>query len=156
MRNRLNLGIIGPSTALTNSSTGRVISVVDQQLGRGTNTFPGYLVPYGQQLFTTTGSSGSLGSSSAPTLSGGQYTYTFVAPASLVSVVCIGGGGSGGQGYWAGGGGGGGGLGYKNNISLVPGQNYTVVVGSGGVGISATAGGQGTSGSDSYLLAHQQ
>jgi hypothetical protein len=32
------------------------------------------------------------------------------------------------------GGGSGGGLGYKNNITVVPGNSYTVVVGSGGAG----------------------
>ena len=44
-----------------------------------------------------------------------------------VSVVCIGGGGGGnGGGFGIGGaGGGGGGLGYKNNISVTPGQTYT-------------------------------
>lgn len=61
-------------------------------------------------------------------------TYTWVAPTAVTAVdaVCIGGGGGGY--YWGAGaqGGGGGGLGWKNNISVVPGQSYTVVVGSGG------------------------
>jgi len=69
-----------------------------------------------------------------------------------VSVVAIGGGGSGGAAYWAGGGGGGGGLGWKNNISVTPGQSYTVVVGAGGVGVTANSGGQGTAGGDSYFI----
>ena len=48
-------------------------------------------------------------------------TYSWTAPAGVtnVSAVCIGGGG------WRGGGG----LGWKNNISVNPGQSYTVVVG---------------------------
>jgi hypothetical protein len=81
-------------------------------------------------------------------------TYSWVAPVGVtsVSVVCVGGGGSGGAAYWAGGGGGGGGLGWKNNITVVPGQSYTVQVGAGGVGISAASGGQGTSGSNSFFI----
>ena len=69
-----------------------------------------------------------------------------------VSVVAVGGGGSGGAAYWAGGGGGGGGLGWKNNISVTSGQSYTVVVGAGGVGVTANSGGQGTAGGDSYFI----
>ena len=69
-----------------------------------------------------------------------------------VSVVAVGGGGSGGAAYWAGGGGGGGGLGWKNNISVTPGQSYTVVVGAGGVGVAANSGGQGTAGGTSYFI----
>jgi hypothetical protein len=54
-------------------------------------------------------------------------TYSWVAPvtATSVSVVAVGGGGSG-NGFA---GGGGGGLGWKNNIPVVPGNPYTVVVG---------------------------
>lgn len=62
-------------------------------------------------------------------------TYSWTAPAGVTSVcvVCVGGGGGGGfrSGQTAGGGGGGG-LGWKNNITVVPGQNYTVVVGAAG------------------------
>ena len=70
----------------------------------------------GQVAYTTTG------------------TYSWTAPAGVtsVSVVAVGGGG-GGSTVWSGGGGGGGGLGWKNNISVTPGQSYTVVVGTGGV-----------------------
>jgi len=62
-------------------------------------------------------------------------TYSWTAPAGVTSVcvVCVGGGG----GYSAGGGG----LGWKNNIAVTPGSNYTVVVGAGGQA-SGTAGGQ--------------
>ena len=62
----------------------------------------------------------------------GSHTWTCPSHVEEVSVVCIGGGGGGGAAYWSGGGGGGGGLGWKNNISVVPGQSYTVVVGAGG------------------------
>ena len=69
----------------------------------------------GQVAYTTTG------------------TYSWTAPAGVtsVSVVAVGGGGGGGY-TWSSGGGGGGGLGWKNNISVTPGQTYTVVVGTGG------------------------
>jgi len=63
-------------------------------------------------------------------------TYTWMAPAGVtsVSVVCVGGGGGGGGNSvdTTGGGGGGGGLGYGNNISVTPGNFYTVVVGAAG------------------------
>ena len=57
-------------------------------------------------------------------------TYSWVAPTGIssVSVVAIGGGWQD-TGY---GRGGGGGLGWKNNISVIPGQSYTVFVGPGG------------------------
>ena len=50
-------------------------------------------------------------------------TYTFVPEVGVTSVcvVCVGGGGDDG--------GGGGGLGWKNNITVIPGNSYTVVVG---------------------------
>ena len=72
----------------------------------------------------------------------GQLTYTipgsysFVCPPDVtsVSVVCVGGGGQSGSSKGTDStGGGGGGLGYKNNITVVPGNSYLVVVGEGGV-----------------------
>ena len=74
----------------------------------------------GEQLYTHTQST--------------QQTYTWTCPAGVtsVSVVAVGGGG-GGKGpdssHNYGIGGGGGGLGYKNNISVTPGQLYEVKVG---------------------------
>jgi len=70
-------------------------------------------------------------------------TYSWTAPAGVfsVSVVAVGGGG-GGHNYITGSGGsggGGGGLGWKNAIPVVPGQSYTVVVGSGGTGLSSSS-----------------
>jgi hypothetical protein len=75
-------------------------------------------------------------------------TGSWTAPAGVtnVSVVAVGGGG-GGQGSCgsqsgsvrAAGGGGGGGLGYKNNITVVPGQSYAYQVGAGGSGGTANA-----------------
>jgi hypothetical protein len=86
------------------------------------------VTPAGQQTFTTPGS------------------FSWIAPTGVtsVSVVCVGGGGGGsGDGF----GGGGGGLGYKNNISVTPGDSYTVRVGSRGIG-----GQNGTSGDESYFI----
>jgi len=59
-------------------------------------------------------------------------SYTWIAPAGVksVSVLAVGGGG-GGSGYYQDGAGGGA-LAYKNNISITPGNSYTVTVGAGG------------------------
>lgn len=59
-------------------------------------------------------------------------TYNWLCPTGVtsISVVTVGGGGAGCA--YFGSGGTGGGLGWKNNITVVPGQQYTVVVGSGG------------------------
>ena len=59
-------------------------------------------------------------------------TFTWVAPAGVVSVsvVAVGAGSGGGSSS----GGEGGGLGYTNNISVTPGSSYVVVVGAGGAG----------------------
>jgi len=83
----------------------------------------------GQQTFSTAG------------------TSTWVAPSGVtsVSVVCVGGGGAGG--YMRGSGGAGGGLAYKNNITVVPGNSYTVTVGRGGYRLY----GQGSSAFGNHL-----
>ena len=74
--------------------------------------------------------------------SGGSYTWTAPANVFSVQVLAIGGGG-GGQNSWANPGGAGAGLGWKNNIPVVPGNGYTVVVGGGG--------GNGQNGGTSYF-----
>ena len=60
-------------------------------------------------------------------------TYSWTAPAGItsISVVAIGGAGSNSGTSWSSGGGGGG-LAYKNGITVVPGNTYTVVVGAAG------------------------
>jgi hypothetical protein len=75
-------------------------------------------------------------------------TYSWIAPEDVtkVSVVAVGGGGTTDSG---GGGGGGGGLGWKNNITVVPGQSYTVVVGIGGDSGYFQS---GQDGGDSYFI----
>jgi len=77
-----------------------------------------------------------LGQQAWPTSSSQQAfitpgTYTWVAPFNVysVSVVCIGAGGNGEANPSPVYGGGGGGLAYLNNIPVVPGNSYTVVVG---------------------------
>ena len=78
-------------------------------------------------------------------------TYSWVCPANVyqVHVVCVGGGGGGGYISGAGGGaGGGGGLGWENNISVTPGNSYTVVVGTAGDSYPSTR----SDGGDSYFI----
>ena len=91
-------------------------------------------VATGQQLFTSSG--------------------TFTAPEGCTSVcvVCVGGGGAG-QLYTSySNGGAGGGLGWKNNIPVVPGQTYSVVVGVGGAEKTSSSTTQAPSGTDSYFI----
>jgi hypothetical protein len=91
-------------------------------------------LPFGEAEYTTPG------------------TYSWTAPAGVtsVSVVAVGGGGGGFSGGGSGGaGGGGGGLGWKNNIPVVPGQTYTVVVGNGGARVTQSS---GPPGENSYFI----
>lgn len=62
----------------------------------------------------------------------GTHSWTCPAGVNFVHTVCVGGGGGGGgQGFGGGSGGGGGGLAWRNDVPVVPGQSYTVQVGSG-------------------------
>ena len=86
----------------------------------------------------------------------GTYSWTCPDDVTSVCAVAIGGGGGGGgtaTGANAAGGigGTGGGLGYKNNISVTPGQSYTVVVGAGGAS-NGGVGQDGGDGQDSYFI----
>ena len=67
----------------------------------------------------------------------GTGTFNWTAPAGVtsISVVAVGGGGGGGGN--GGGGGGGGALAYINNFTVVPGNTYTIVTGTGGGGGAA-------------------
>ena len=90
----------------------------------------------------------------------GTYSWTAPAGVTSISVVAVGGGAGGGSGGYSGSGisgGGGGGLGWKNNITVVPGQTYTVVVGAGGTGTSMGSSPPlvarpGGAGGDSYFI----
>jgi hypothetical protein len=66
----------------------------------------------------------------------GNGTYAWTCPPGVTSVcvVCIGGGSSSRGAQWSNYAGNGGGLGWKNDISVKPGETYTVVVGKGGDG----------------------
>ena len=74
----------------------------------------------------------------------GTRDQTFTAPAGVTSVdvVCVGGGGAGG-----------GALAYKNNITVVPGQDYDVVVGAPGYNLGGAGSNNGESGGDSSFTA---
>tara|TARA_Y200000002_G_scaffold210100_1_gene173312 strand:+ start:962 stop:3637 length:2676 start_codon:yes stop_codon:yes gene_type:complete len=89
-------------------------------------------------------------------------THSWICPADVTSVcvVCVGGGGGSSEGIdggtstsTGGEGGAGGGLGWKNNISVTPGQSYTVVVGDyGAAGGGTSQGNPGGNGQDSYFI----
>ena len=89
-------------------------------------------------------------------LEAGNYTWVCPAGVTSVSIVAIGPGGAGENvGPY---GGGGGGCAYKNNITVVPGTGYAVVVGAPGAmatGTTGTGAGQntGTAGGDSSFTA---
>lgn len=78
---------------------------------------------------------------------------TWIAPAGVTSVTveCWGGGGAGGGNTTAedGGGGAGGGAYSRSDITVIPGNSYTVTVGAGGIAIS---GGTGGDGGDSWFI----
>ena len=91
---------------------------------------------------------------SAEFTSPGTYTWTAPANVNEVSVVAVGGGGGGNRGTNTNsGGGGGGGLGWKYSIPVTPGEDYTVVVGSGGTRDTDSDGGyNSTDGGTSYFI----
>lgn len=116
----------GATITYTPSSAGPGGFVIN---GRSISGYTVETLAIGQQAYTTPG------------------TYSWVAPSGVpsVSVVAVGGGGAG-QFYNYGGGGGG--LGWKNNIAVVPGSSYTVVVGS----ADTTQNTGGLPGGDSYFI----
>ena len=85
----------------------------------------------------------------------GSHTWTAPEGVTAVAAVAIGGGGGGTGGAVDGGeamsGGGGGGLGWNNNITVVPGQTYNLVVGEGGAG-SPTSRSESNNGKDSWFI----
>ena len=83
----------------------------------------------------------------------GTHSWTAPAGVTQVSVVAIGGGGNGLSANARFRAGGGGGLGYKNSISVTPGQSYTVVVGdTGGQTVLGNGQNAGEDGGDSYFI----
>ena len=109
-------------------------------------TFSGTTIQEGQSIYTNTSTSANA-----------TFSWTCPSLVTSVSVVCCGGGG-GGIYYntsWTGStygmnGGGGGGLGWKNNITVVPGQSYTVQVGKRGINGAYSSG--SSAGGDSYFI----
>tara|TARA_B000000437_G_C11687653_1_gene321582 strand:- start:199 stop:2301 length:2103 start_codon:yes stop_codon:yes gene_type:complete len=89
----------------------------------------------------------------------GNYIWTCPSDITQISVLAVGGGGGGGSStsHNGGSGGGGGGLIWVNNITVVPGNNYTIEVGLGGLGSqNGYSNGQdgGDSSFDDLLIAH--
>lgn len=123
-------GIIGAANAPNTNSASGVWSLRDQQEAAESADWP--FIAAGQDAYTTPG------------------TYSFVAPAGVyrVSVVAVGAGGGTGANSVGASGGTGGGLGWRNNIRVVPGQSYEVQVGAGGARAIA---GQSPNGGDSYF-----
>jgi len=119
-----------PEAVVTVDSVG-VNELKDELRASGTTT--DVIIEFGQQIYTTAGE------------------YTFTATTSSVSVLCIGGGGGGHSNNADSMGGGGGGLGWKNNIAVVSGNTYTVVVGSGGTKSTRGTTEDATSGGTSYF-----
>lgn len=133
-------GTFAASKTVTTSATGTIVlaarvtsnstysSTASVTIGIGTVTdvfsVTTQAPPSGEAVFTT------------PTQFG---SWTCPAGVTSVCVVCVGGGGSQVNSGGIGKGGGGGGLGYKNNISVTPGTNYSIVVGS---ATSGAAGGE--------------
>jgi len=104
---------------------------------------------FGKAPASGSGGSGGDGTGEAFFPEPGQYDWVCPAGVTSVCVVCVGGGG--GATMDEQGGGGGGGLGYKNNISVTPGNTYKVQVGSGGVG-DVNPGNYGCRGGDSWFV----
>lgn len=111
------------------------------------------------EAFNTGGGGGGGGASADPggvvftTI--GTHSWTCPSGVTSVCVVCIGGGGGGHQYASYSYGGAGGGLGWKNNITVVPGQSYTVVVGAGGSRGPYSSSGTpaaGVAGGNSYFI----
>jgi hypothetical protein len=119
-------------------------SPAERRTSTGTYLVSGYFDEYsmtvGQQEFTTPG----------------IYSWTAPEGVTNVSVVAVGGGGGGSIGGFSGTGyatsGGGGGLGWKNNITVVQGQTYTVVVGVAGDRGVNPSNQPGSDGGDSYFI----
>lgn len=135
---------------ITDTVTGNdAISQIINTADTGGGSVLTYTAQAGQQVYTSTGGSGSLGTVSAPTPVNNQYTYTFTVPSNIysISVVAVGGGGGGGKNS-IGQGGGGGALAYVNNFLVTPGQSYTVTVGGGG---AASQTSNGSNGGDSWF-----
>ncbi len=134
------------ATAITVASDGTVtisenliVNGVVSGVGSGLTNIGGGggAMPIGNESFTTPGT----------------FQWTCPAGVTSISAVCIGGGGgstSYTSGTYAMNGGCGGGLGWKNSIPVVPGTDYNIVVGAGGVGNAYNS--SGLVGGNSYFI----
>lgn len=129
----LSSGGLISGTPSTTSSFSFTITATDADAGTNSKAFTLAPAPVGATLYQTVGT----------------HTWTVPAGVSSINVVAIGGGGGGGAGN-SGHAGAGGGLGWKNNISVTPGQTYTVVVGGGG-NFSTTSSNSASPGGTSYF-----
>jgi hypothetical protein len=160
------VGLKGTSNFTASNGTGSVVTITTASVsggdgGDGNTVVVSNVIGVNQITCYSTGTSTprlGLISGVVPTGGTGPYfqggdatfittgTYSWTAPFGVtsVSVVAVGGGGGGGF-TWSSGGGGGGGLGWKNNISVTPGESYMVVVGGGGPSLAnaTTAGSEG-------------
>lgn len=127
-------GFVGGVLTVSASGTSSPVTVVSPTPGSSFTFTVRAVNTYGQSIRSNASASVFAIGSASYTTAG---TYTWVAPAGITSasVVCVGGGGGGANGrYTNNTGGGGGELRYVNNISVTPGNSYTVVVGASGVG----------------------
>jgi len=125
-----NLAVINVASGTSNTSTNyKTFDNKSVALNYGGLTFT--VTNYTSQLYQTPG------------------TYSWTAPAGVTSinVAAVGGGGGGAHRFVGGAGGGGGLSNYENNLRVVPGQSYTIVVGSGGGAGSPV----GVTGGDTYM-----
>jgi len=93
---------------------------------------------------------GATAGGNAEFITAGTHSWTAPAGVTSVCVVCVGTGANGGY-QWSSGGGGGGGLGYKNNITVVPGTAYTIVVGAKGSQVSNATNSSGRGGNTYFI-----
>lgn len=116
--NEANVELRNSATAVISMNDTNVRGLGDKASGAisFSDFYNRFYTYYGQELFTSTGIN----------------TWTCPANVTSISAVCVGGGGGGAGGGSGGPGGGGGGLGYKNNITVTPGETYYVLVGRGG------------------------
>jgi len=149
-------------TSYTATSSPSGITGTLSQAGSGTITVSG-LAAITSYTFTVTATN-SVGTSAASAasnsittstqpgqseyLTAGTYTWTAPTGVTSISVVAVGSGHGGGTGGAAGGA-----LAYKNNITVTPGANYTVIVGSAGSGIGFSNNGYGCRGNPTTLNA---
>lgn len=157
--NRINTTPILSNTVTvtypTSSLGGAQFAVVDNLSTTSTANANSFAVAgttnvFGQGLAYTYGSTVAnvAGYSTVAYTTPGTYTWTCPTGVTSISMVGVGGGGGGQQQASGGSGGGGGWIDYTNNYTVVPGTQYTVVVGTGG----SPGTGAGNNGGATYFV----